>query len=126
MYKIVFIVVFILLAFKAMSQPVPALDENIPYLVTFGSLGDKAWGDDDYCQVIFFSVPKNHTEPIFIRVFDPDTGGELDEQKGEWDTRMKYSIYGGKGACSHEDAKRKFFDKNKDLMLLEIGESIEL
>ena len=26
----------------------------------------------------------------------------------------------------HDDAKRKFFDKNKDLMLLEIGESIEL
>ncbi|OUR90763.1 hydrolase [Flavobacteriales bacterium 34_180_T64] len=26
----------------------------------------------------------------------------------------------------HEKAKRKFFDKNKDLMLLEIGESLEL
>ncbi|NNE31841.1 MAG: metal-dependent hydrolase [Winogradskyella sp.] len=26
----------------------------------------------------------------------------------------------------HEDAKRRFFDKNKDLMLLEIGESVEL
>ncbi|MFL1011590.1 metal-dependent hydrolase [Flavisericum labens] len=26
----------------------------------------------------------------------------------------------------HEDAKRKFFEKNKDLMLLEIGEHIEL
>jgi len=26
----------------------------------------------------------------------------------------------------HEDAKRKFFDKDKDLMLLEIGESLEL
>ncbi|MBT8323757.1 MAG: metal-dependent hydrolase [Winogradskyella sp.] len=26
----------------------------------------------------------------------------------------------------HEDAKRKFFDKDKDLMLLEIGDSVEL
>ncbi|WP_299099757.1 metal-dependent hydrolase [uncultured Winogradskyella sp.] len=26
----------------------------------------------------------------------------------------------------HEEAKRKFFDKDKDLMLLEIGESVEL
>ena len=26
----------------------------------------------------------------------------------------------------HDEAKRKFFAKNKDLMLLEIGESIEL
>ena len=27
---------------------------------------------------------------------------------------------------NHEEAKRKFFDKDKDLMLLEIGESVEL
>ena len=27
---------------------------------------------------------------------------------------------------NHEEAKRKFFDKNKDLMLLDIGESVEL
>lgn len=26
----------------------------------------------------------------------------------------------------HEEAKRKFYDKGKDLMLLEIGESMEL
>ena len=26
----------------------------------------------------------------------------------------------------HEEAKRKFFEKGKDLMLLDIGESIEL
>ena len=26
----------------------------------------------------------------------------------------------------HEEAKRKFFDKNKDLMLLGIGKSVEL
>ena len=26
----------------------------------------------------------------------------------------------------HEEAKRKFYEKGKDLMLLEIGESIEL
>jgi hypothetical protein len=26
----------------------------------------------------------------------------------------------------HEDAKKKFYDKGKDLMLLEIGSSLEL
>lgn len=94
------------ISYHLIAQPVPAVDENIPHLVTFGNKGDHAWGDDDFCQVIFFSVPKNHTEPIFIRVFDPDTGGEIDEQKEEWNTKMKYSIYGGKGACSNEDARR--------------------
>ncbi|MGQ1785883.1 MULTISPECIES: hypothetical protein [unclassified Saccharicrinis] len=105
MHKTTVLLLFIAIAFSAIAQPVPAIDENIPHLVTFGNKGETAWGDDDYCQVIFYSVPKDHTEPIFIRVYDPDTGGEIDEQKGEWETRMKYSIYGGNGACSDKDAK---------------------
>ncbi len=107
MYRIsIFFILFVLFHFNAFTQPVPANDENIPHLVTFGKKGDKAWGDNDYCQIIFFSIPEDYTDPIFIRVYDPDIGGEVDEQKGEWDTRMKYSIYGGKGACSTDDAKR--------------------
>ncbi len=102
----VLLFLLIFLSIKTFAQPVPAVDENIPYLVTFGKEGDTAWGDNDFTQIIFFSVPKNHTDPIFIRVYDPEVGGELDEQKGEWDTRMKYSIYGGKEACSNEDAMK--------------------
>lgn len=88
------------------AQPVPGVDENIPYLVTFGSDGEKAWGDNDFCQIIFFAVPKDVTTPIFIRVFDPDIGGKHDEQKGDWDTKSFYGIYGGSGACSDEDAQK--------------------
>ncbi len=102
----VLLFLLIFLSIKTFAQPVPAVDENIPYLVTFGKEGDTAWGDNDFTQIIFFSVPKNHTDPIFIRVYDPEVGGEVDEQKGEWDTRMKYSIYGGKEACSNEDAMK--------------------
>jgi hypothetical protein len=79
------------------AQPVPGLDENIPFLVTFGKDGDKAWGDDDFSQTWFFAVPKDFKGKFYIRVFDPDTGGENDEGKGDWDTKMQYSIYGGKG-----------------------------
>ena len=32
----------------------------------------------------------------------------------------------GFNESDHEEAKRKFFDKGKDLMLLAIGESIEI
>ncbi len=88
-----------------MAQPVPSLDENIPYLVTFGKEGDTAWGDNDFCQVIYFSVPKDHSDPVYIRVYDPEIGGSVDEQKGEWDTRMKYSVYGGNGTLTDDDAK---------------------
>ncbi len=101
---------FAVVASKA--QPVPAVDENIYALVTFGKEGDTAWGDDDFTQIIFFSIPETHQEPVFIRVYDPDTGGNFDEQKGPWNSRMAYSVFGGKGAFSNEDARRIKRDGN--------------
>jgi hypothetical protein len=99
-------VVILISSVQLFAQPVPAVDENIPHLVTFGSNGDHTWGDNDYCQIIFFSVPTDFTEPIYIRVYDPDISGGVDEQKSDWDTKIRYSIYGGSGACSNEDARR--------------------
>ncbi len=87
------------------SQPVPAKDENIPYLVTFGGNSDRSWGDFDFCQIFFFKIPFSSKEPFYIRVFDPDTGGALDEQKGEFNTATRFSIYGGKGTWSEKDAR---------------------
>jgi hypothetical protein len=87
------------------AQPVPGADENIPYLMTFGKGGGTSWGDDDFSQTFFFSIPVDHKEPFYIRVFDPDVGGEHDEINGIWNTRMVYSVYGGAGCHSHDDAK---------------------
>ena len=89
----------------AKSQSAPAEDENIPYLVTFGANSETSWGDDDFCQIFFFIIPEAHTDPFYIRVFDPDTGGELDEMKGDFNTTVKFSVYGGNGAWSNDDAK---------------------
>jgi len=47
----------------------------------------------------------NLQKPFFIRIFDPDTGGALDEQKGEFNTIIRFSIYGGKSAWSEKDAR---------------------
>lgn len=79
------------------SQPVPGQDENIQFLVTFGKEGETSWGDDDFSQTWFFAIPKDYKGRFYIRVFDPDSGGENDEQKGEWDSRTLFSVYGGKG-----------------------------
>jgi hypothetical protein len=87
------------------SQTAPAEDENIPYLVTFGGDAETSWGDDDFCQIFFFLIPESHTAPFYIRIFDPDTGGEVDEMQGEFNTTVRFSVYGGAGAWSHEDAK---------------------
>lgn len=86
------------------AQPAPARVENIPYLVTFGKSADKSWGDDDYCQTFFFVVPKSYTKQVFIRVFDPDCGGKIDEGRGPFDTKTKFTVFGGNGAITVKDA----------------------
>jgi hypothetical protein len=89
------------------GQPVPGKDENIPFLVTFGKQGQTSWGDDDFYQVWFFAVPRTFTQQFYIRIFDPDCGGEHDEIQGEFNTRTLFSVYGGKGVDpdQNEDSK---------------------
>lgn len=89
----------------ALGQSVPAEDENIPYLVTFGADGETSWGDDDFSQVFFFSIPETYQDPVYIRVYDPDTGGQADEKKGNFNTKTTFTIYGGKGCITEEDAR---------------------
>jgi hypothetical protein len=96
--KYALIILFILDAgIAGLSQSAPAIDENIPYLVTFGGNSLTSWGDDDFCQIFYFLIPSSQTDPVFLRVYDPDTGGDIDEVKGEFNTITNFSIYGGKG-----------------------------
>ncbi|MCO6483259.1 MAG: hypothetical protein J5I62_10750 [Flavobacteriales bacterium] len=87
------------------AQPVPAVEENIPFLVTFGGNSETSWGDDDFCQTFFFVVPKGTTVPVYLRVFDPECSGTLDEAKGDFNTVTNFSVYGGKGCISEADAR---------------------
>lgn len=78
-------------------QAVPGKDENIPYLVTFGKFGETSWGDDDFHSIFFFTIPKDFNRQFYIKVFDPDVGGQIDEIQGLWDSKTMFSVYGGKG-----------------------------
>jgi hypothetical protein len=99
-------ILFILKAgIPVFSQSAPAIDENIPYLMTFGGNAITSWGDDDFCQIFFCVIPSSQTDPVYIRVYDPDTGGDLDEVKGEFNTIVNFSIYAGKGCWSDTAAQ---------------------
>jgi hypothetical protein len=96
--------IFILILFtgfifpgKVSAQPVPGKDENIPFLVCFGKDGKISWGDDNFYQIFFFSIPIDYTKPFYIRILDPECGGENDEIQGEFNSKTKFSVYGGKG-----------------------------
>lgn len=113
--RIIYLLIGLLsVVMQSHAQPVPGVDENIPYLVTFGNKGEQAWGDDNFCQMIFFAIPESYTEPVYVRVYDPDIGGAVDEIQGNWDTRMRYEIYGGLESCSHQDAKKMNLDGDYD------------
>jgi len=95
-----FIVTFAFLAVLipgAACQAVPGKDENIPFLVNFGRQGETSWGDDDFYSLFFFTITKDFSQQFYIKVFDPDAGGENDELQGVWDSRTMFSVYGGKG-----------------------------
>lgn len=103
---LLFIVIF---SFSKLSyaQQVPGKEENIPYLVTFSKDSEKRWGDDDFSQTWFIVIPKDTKKTFFIRVFDPDLSGTLDEIKAEANSKTKFSIYGGNGCYTDPDATNK-------------------
>ncbi len=105
MNRLIYTSILLIICVLGYSQPVPNVEENIPYLMTFGMDADTDWGDDDFSQAFFFQVPDDYDQPFFIRVFDPDTGGEVDEIQGLFDTRCVFEVFGGKGNWSDPAAK---------------------
>ena len=105
MIKQSYTIILLIISNIALSQPVPNVEENIPYLMTFGLEAETSWGDDDFSQTFFFLIPEEYNQPFFIRVFDPDTGGEVDEIAGNWNTRSVYEVFGGEGVWTEDDAR---------------------
>lgn len=99
------IIFFLLRVYVSTAQPMPSVEEKFSYLVTFSKKADKTWGDDDFVQTVFFVIPETNKNPVYIRVFDPDNGGQHDENREGFNSKTKFSIYGGKGAHSNEDAQ---------------------
>ncbi len=87
------------------SQRVPGPEEGIDFLVTTGGSAKLSMGDDDHCQVFFFSIPAEEKKPVYLRIFDPNIGGQHDEAIGEFNSTCKFSLYGGPGCHSTPEAR---------------------
>ena len=87
---------------------VAAQAQETPLTVIYGPGAATAEGDPDYREVIFLSVPEGSTERLYLRVFDPDAGGDHDLLYGAADdTETRYTLFGGEGAvtrASHRPA----------------------
>lgn len=95
-----------MLILEGLAQPVPSSDEKFPFLCTFSREALTEWGDDDFTQIFFFSIPENEKKPFYIRIFDADNGGKHDELHGDFNSKTSFTIYGGKSVHSDPDAKK--------------------
>ena len=105
-YRNILFVPLLLWGFLAHGQEIPSLGENLAYLVTFSKGAKVEWGDDDFSQTFFFVIPENIKDPVYIRVFDPDIGGEVDQANQGFNSRTSFEVYGGKGAFSNPEARK--------------------
>jgi len=112
-YKLLFTIMVLVsgMAPFLLGQPVPGKDENIPFLVTFGKEGKTSWGDADFNQIFFFTIPKDYGKPVYIRIFDPDCGGQHDEIQGDFNSRTLFSVYGGKGVDPEKNPESQGLEK---------------
>ncbi|MEZ5936400.1 MAG: PKD domain-containing protein [Alphaproteobacteria bacterium] len=75
-----------------------------PLLVTYGTDAPTREGDEDHREVIFFSLPADRDQTLYLRLFDPDVGGRHDLVYGLNDSSTRFSLFGGEGAFSAASA----------------------
>ena len=77
----------------------PPPDQGL--LVVYGVLAPTREGDIDHKETIFFSVPKDLRDRIYVRIFDPEMSGEHDFRYGRYgNTETVFRVVGGEGAYS--------------------------
>lgn len=104
--KHLFVLLLLLqLSLSSRAQSIPSTDEKIPFICTFSKSSDVTWGDNDFVQIFFFVIPESYKKPVYIRIFDPDIGGAFDENHGPFNSKTRFSVYGGAHAHSDPAAK---------------------
>ncbi len=78
----------------------PLLGQNRIKMVLYGSGAQIAEGDDDFRQVIFFKVPSDFKDSLYLRLYDPDCGGDNDLKYGEWNTTTLFTLKGDSGVAA--------------------------
>ena len=84
-----------------LPQASPAQDVALePLLVVYGPQANSREGDPDRIERLFFSLPAGVTGPLYLRLFDGDTGGKWDSTLGRLNGETGYRLFGGEGAFS--------------------------
>lgn len=98
-----------------------ASDAQQGLLVVYGKSAASREGDTDRREQIYFSVPADLKDRIYVRIFDPETVGNNDFTKGgSWDAITTYRLFGGDGAFSAADRPEPVADGAREPRLAEV------
>ncbi|TCL09880.1 PKD repeat protein [Shimia isoporae] len=108
----------------------PPADQGL--LVVYGVLAPTREGDIDHRETIFFSVPNDLRDRVYVRIFDPEMSGDHDFRYGRYGaTETVYRIVGGDGARTGiampepvEDGAKPQKAKRADVLAARSGETL--
>ena len=91
--------------------------------IVFSNYGPSAStqeGDDDFYSVYYIRIPEDRNNKIYLRIFDMDCGGAVDQQFGNWDTQTRFTLYNKGFAHTFQNISSPVFE----LQTLEEGNVI--
>jgi len=93
----------VMLGLAVTSLPAKAQDTAPPadqgLLVVYGILAPTREGDIDHKEQIFFSIPKDLRDRVYVRIFDPEMSGDHDFRYGRYGASQTiYRVVGGDGS----------------------------
>jgi PKD repeat protein len=75
-------------------------EETAPF-ITYGKDAPTREGDFNHSQIIYFSVPGDAKERLWINIFDPGIGGDHDQLISHTaESQTRFALFGGEGASA--------------------------
>lgn len=68
------------------------------FFAVHGPDAPRSVGDPNSLQALYFDIPATSDQPVYVRVFDAETGGYLDARRGAFNTKTRFVILGGASA----------------------------
>ena len=88
-----------------------------PQFITYGVGAHPQEGDPDRRQAFYFTVPANFGKPLYVRLFDPESGGKYDQitTRGP-NTTTRFTVFGGKGADASRFARLERISHQEEIL----------
>lgn len=92
------LIAFIFMMMTAISESTAQQARGL-FFGVFGQDAPASRGDNNHSQLIYIDIPEFETRPVYLRIFDAEVGGYLDERHGTFDSETRFIVLGGNSAA---------------------------